>query len=44
MWVPAARRDRGVMFRTALPAMTPLGVAAAYQWPYIDSPDCGALP
>ena len=41
---PGAGRDRGVMFRTTLPAMTPPGVTAACQWPYIDSPDWDPQP
>jgi hypothetical protein len=34
-----AGRDRGLMVRTTLPAITPPGVTAACDWPYVDCPD-----
>jgi hypothetical protein len=41
---PRVGRDRGVMFRTTLPATTPPGVSAACDSPYFDCPDGDPLP
>ena len=44
MCLPGAGRDRGVMFRTTLPAISPPGVTAVCDWPYIDCPNGDPLP